>query len=93
MVYEIRYTEEAEKDLDAIYNFLSTEYQSKETAIKIIREISATIERLDTFPAARAEFKMDRRYREQYAGSYRIVFEITGNTVMIVRILPSIFIH
>lgn len=95
MVYKIIYTEEAEKDLDAIYQFLHTAYKSEETAKNTIKMIVTAIDKLDTFPDGRSSYRLDPRYKAIYPGSYQVIFDIDEErqTVTIVRILPSIYVH
>lgn len=49
MVYKIIYTEEAEKYLDAIYQFLHTAYKSEKTARNTIGMIAGAIDKWTRF--------------------------------------------
>lgn len=95
MIYKIIYTEEAEKDMDAIYDFLRTAYKSEETAKNTLKVIVTAIDKLDTFPDGRPGYRLDPRYKAIYPGSYQVIFDIDEerHTVTIVRILPSIYVH
>lgn len=93
MIYKIQITEKAEKDIEKIYNFIKTEYQTEETAKSTIKMIIAAIETLSTFPLRCPPFRLDNRYRVLFSGSYNIIFEIENDTVKIISVLPSIIIH
>lgn len=93
MIYKIQITEKAENDVEKIYNFIKTEYQTEETAKNTIKMIIDAIETLSTFPLRCPAFRLDNRYRVLFSGSYNIIFEIENDTVKIVSVLPSIIIH
>lgn len=95
MVYKIRYTEKAANDLDTIYDFIRTAYKSEETAANIIKTILTAIDKLDTFPDGRPEYRLDSRYKVIYPGNYQVIFETDNENeiVSIIRILPSIYVH
>ena len=93
MNYNIRITEKAEKDIDTIYTFISTEYKEPDTAKNTINKIIAAIESLSLFPLRCPSFRLDDRYRVLFAGSYNIIFEIDTDTINIMGVLPSVIIH
>ena len=93
MIYNIRITEKAEKDIEAIYKYIKVEYEAEETAKNIVKSILDSIETLSTFPLRCSPFRLDNRYRVLFSGSYNIIFEIDTDTVNIVSVLPSIIIH
>ena len=88
-----RITEKAEKDIDAIHEYISVEFQEKEIAKNTVKSIIADIATLTTFPLRCPAFRLDSRYRVLFSGSYNIIFEVESDKVNIVSVLPSIIIH
>lgn len=93
MIYNIRITEKAEKDIKTIYKYIETEYQTQETATNTVKMILDGIESLETFPFRCPPFRLDDRYRVLFTGSYNVIFEVDGETVTITSVIPSILIH
>lgn len=92
MNYEIRITEKAENDIEQIYNYICTEYQSEDTAKNIISGILNGIESLNTFPFRCSLFRLNERYRVLHYKSYNIIYEVLENKVIINSVLPSTMI-
>lgn len=93
MTYNVRITEKAEKDIEAIYRYITVEFQAEETARNTVENLIENIQSLSTFPLRCSPFRLDNRYRVLFSGSYNIIFEIDTDTVNIVSVLPSIIIH
>jgi len=93
MIYEIRFTEKAENDIEQIYSYISTEYQSENTAKSIVSGILNSIETLNTFPFRCSPFRLNERYRVLFYKSYNIVYEVSESKVIVNSVIPSVLIN
>lgn len=89
---QVRLTLKAEQDLDKIYDYILTEYQSAETASNIINGILDSIKTLESFPHRCSEYRLNENYRVLFYKSYNIIFEI-DDVVRVHSVLPSVMIN
>ena len=91
MAFEIKYSDEAKKNLDAITYWLLHERQAGADALRWLQGLRDTIDRLSELPTrctrARESKSMPFEMRQLLYGRkprvYRVLFTIEGNTVLI----------
>jgi plasmid stabilization system protein ParE len=93
--YIVAISEQAQQDLRDLSNVISFEYKSPLTAIKYLRGIYDEMRKLQLI----ADFLPIQKsaYFQQYGYNIRrlkykkmtIIYTVTGNTVYIVRVVPS----
>ena len=90
-MYEIAYQQKALDDLDEIHFHISMD--SGQVADKMIGNILSSIERLSGFPFIGSSFKdkleTDNDYRMIVVKPYLVFYRVTGELVVINRILHS----
>lgn len=75
MTYEITFKKSVVKDLNKI---------NKKDADRILRKLQSDLaEKAEDFPELQGQFAGLRKFR---VGSYRIIYSIIANTVLVVRI-------
>ena len=85
MRFEVLLTEGAERDLEAIRDYIA-EYDSAAKAGHVLDRIEAVFESLSTHPA-RGTFPKElvalgiREYRETYFKPYRVIYGVVGRRV------------
>ena len=86
---QIRWLEEAIEDLNQIYNFISQD--SVYYAIKTTEEILKKIESLKILPYIGRKIIgiNNENIREVIYKSYRIIYKIDSNTILILRVWHS----
>lgn len=90
MAYEVLLTEDAEKDLEELYDHLS-EHDLSERANHVLSKIADTFSSLSKLPHRGAYPKElltlgIREYREVFFKPYRIVYRVIGETVYVLLI-------
>lgn len=91
MEYNITYTAAARQDLEAIWDYISSEYQNDPSAERIVNSIMDAIDQLGSFPGlgpaldSIIDIKSDYRFltTEKYLTFYRIL----GTDIRVERIL------
>lgn len=87
--YEVRYTSAAEADLRGILSYISTENVSG--AEEFIREMQRQIETLKTLPhrcpVIPERDSVSGSYRHMIFGRYRAIFQVSGKTVYVLRVI------
>lgn len=88
--FEIRFDNEAERDLEAIADYIS-DHASPARTLDVVRAIRAKAETLSTFPQRGAVPKeLDllglHEYRQTLVSPYRIFYELTDDAVVILLI-------
>lgn len=94
MAFEIRYSDEAKKNLDSITTWLLYERQAGETALRWLQALRAKIDTLSELPGrcslARESKSMPFELRQLLYGRkprvYRVLFSVQGNIVHILFI-------
>ena len=85
---KIHWLEEAIEDLDQIYNFISQ--NSVYYAIKTVEGILSKVENLKKSPyIGRRVIKDNQNIREIIYKSYRIIYKIDSNIILILRVWHS----
>lgn len=98
--YDVQIAPAAERDVEEIWTYIADD--SPENATSFIRRLEKQIEELEQFPERCPLIPenelLGTGYRHMLYGAYRTVFRISGNTVLIVRIIhgtrllaPSLF--
>ena len=86
-IFEVRITQDAEHDLEGIYNFIASE-QSLASADKFFDALSVKVSSLETFPLRGAfpselsVFGIDE-FRQILFGTYRIVYSVVEGIVYV----------
>lgn len=94
MAFEIKYSDEAKRNLDAITAWLLYERQAGDTALRWLQGLREKIDTLSELPdrcsLARESKSMSFEMRQLLYGRkprvYRVLFTIEGNTVYILYI-------
>ncbi len=89
MVYEVLLTEDAEQDLEELYDYLS-EHDLPEKANHILQKLADTFSSLanphrGAYPKELLALGI-REYREVFFKPYRIVYRVIGETVYVLLI-------
>ena len=85
MEYSVEVTEDAERDLQAIFDYIAS-HRSHEAAERLITEIEEVIQSLGLHPnRGRRPVELVEQgiseYREVIAGRFRIIYRISGEAV------------
>lgn len=87
MRYEVMLTQDADSDLEEIYDYIAN-HDGSLKADHVLVSMEAVIERLSTFPE-RGSYPKEllhlgiREYRQTFFKPYRVVYRITGSIVYI----------
>jgi toxin ParE1/3/4 len=87
MRFEVLLTEGAERDLEAIYDYIE-KFDSAKSADYVLDKLLETAERLGQFPE-RGRYPPEllalgiREYRQTYSKPYRLVYRVIGKQVII----------
>ena len=91
MKNNIYYSQEARRDLDAIWDYLVSELQSTSAAEHTVSSILDAAGHLETFPEMGAPlssiFPIESDYRFLVRGNYLIFYRTSGEAVYVDRIL------
>ena len=91
MKYKINYTSKVQRDLDEIWNYITSEYQNTSSADRIIQSIMDAVDQLESFPNlgppldSIVDVKSD--YRFLTTGKYLAFYRILGEEIRIERVL------
>ena len=81
----------AQLDRESIALYLGMERSSPETALKVVQEIDAAIERVREFPESGSIFRLDslehKEYRFVAAGKYLVFYRHDAETLTVYRIV------
>ena len=84
---DIRYSPEAENDLDEIWEYISSELCNPQAAAKTVNHILDSVERLGDFPQSGAPLSsvtdVESDYRFLVCGNYLVFYRILGKAVYI----------
>lgn len=91
--YRVKITGKALNDMEAIYNYIASNLQSPETAMRQYDRIAAAIESLDTFPERCRLFDSEPErslgMRQLLADNYSAIYVVGDAEVTVVRVLFS----
>lgn len=91
--YRMKITGKALADMEAIYNYIASNLQSPDTAMRQYDRIAAAIESLNTFPERCKLFdsETERSYgmRQLLVDNYSAVFIVGEAEVTVLRVLYS----
>ncbi len=89
IIYKVRLTGKAERDIENIFSYLMRERPT--AAGKFIYKLEDTIARLNhspaRFPKIREHLQSRRTYRQLLFSSYRLVYRIHRNEIILLRVL------
>lgn len=91
--FEVHLTEGAERDLEAIYDYVA-ESESPARAEQLLRRLLATMARLASFPE-RGPWPKEllslgiREYRQTFFKPYRVIYRVIGKRVFIYLIVDG----
>jgi toxin ParE1/3/4 len=87
MEFKVRFTDDAARDLEELYEFVST-HDSQSAADHVLAKIEKSIEDLRAFPQ-RGSYPKEllslgvKEYRETFFKPYRIIYRIGGGFVYV----------
>lgn len=88
MVYQIKMTEEAERDSRRINDYIG-EYNAK----RILEKIKNDIKKLRSMPYAHKTLysfsDLNGEYRRMLSNGYAIIYQVIGNQITILRIFSN----
>lgn len=93
MRFEVLLTEDAERDLEEIYDYVA-EHDTPGNAAYVLRRIEETLEKLSTFPARGAHPNEllalgIRDYRQTFFKPYRLIYRIIERRVYVYLIVDG----
>lgn len=91
--YQIRITNKALVDMNAIYEHIAENLQAPDTAIKQYNRIAAGIESLNEFPERcklfESQQERDLGFRQLLVDNYSAIYMVDGDCVTVLRVLYS----
>lgn len=91
--YDVKITDKALADMEAIYDFLADGFQSAEAAMRQYDQIALAIESLKTLPnrcsRLRTEPERTLGMRQLLVGRYSVIYVVEGQAVVALRVLYS----
>ncbi len=93
MRHEVSLTEDAERDLEEIYDYVA-QHDDVTNALHLLERIEKVIESLSTFPE-RGSYPKElsalgiREYRQTFFKPYRVIYRVFGPRVFIYLIADS----
>ncbi len=91
MKYNIHYTKKSRRDLDEIWDYISSELQNIPAAECTVNRIMDEVDQLADFAEIGAPLPsisdMSSEYRYLLSGSYMIFYRAVGNEVFVDRVL------
>jgi len=89
--YKIHYTKESRRDLDEIWDYISSELQNISAAERTVNRIMDDVDRLADFAEIGAPLSsiadVDSDYRFLVTGSYLTFYRVYGSDIYVDRIL------
>lgn len=91
MKYKIHYTKESRRDLDEIWDYISSELQNISAAERTVNRIMDDVDRLADFAEIGAPLSsianVDSDYRFLVTGSYLTFYRVYGSDIYVDRVL------
>ena len=91
MKYKIHYTKESRRDLDEIWDYISSELQNTSLAERTVNRIMDDVDRLADFAEIGAPLSsiadVDSDYRFLVTGSYLTFYRVYGSDIYVDRVL------
>jgi len=91
MKYNIHYTKESRRDLDEIWDYISSELQNISAAEHMVNRIMDAVDQLADFAGIGAPLSsiadVDGDYRFLVTGSYLTFYRVCGSDVYVDRVL------
>ena len=91
MKYKIHYTKESRRDLDEIWDYISSELQNTSSAERTVNRIMDDVDRLADFAEIGAPLSsiadVDSDYRFLVTGSYLTFYRVYGSDIYVDRVL------
>lgn len=91
--YEVKITNKALADMEAIYNYIANQFQAPDTAVKQYDRIAEGIQSLDFFPERCKLFdsqpEHDMGLRQLLVDKYSAIYVVKEDTVTVLRVLYS----
>ena len=91
MKYKIHYTKESRRDLDEIWDYISSELQNISAAERTVNRIMDDVDRLADFADIGAPLSsiadVDSDYRFLVTGSYLTFYRVYGSDIYVDRVL------
>ena len=88
MARSLKISNAARRDLDDLYDYGAATFGYRQ-ADKYAEQILDAFRLIAAFPAASPSFPPNARVRGYVCGSHRILFEDTGDTVLVLRVLHA----
>lgn len=91
--YEVKITNKALADMEAIYDYIADHFQAPDTAMKQYGRIAEGIQSLEVFPERCRRFESkperDMGLRQLLVDNYSVIYVIEEDAVIVLRILYS----
>lgn len=91
MKYKIHYTKESRRDLDEIWDYISSELQNISAAERTVNRIMDAVDQLADFAEIGAPLSsiadVDSDYRFLVTGSYLTFYRVYGSDIYVDRVL------
>lgn len=91
--YQVKITEKALADMEAIYNYIASNLQSPDTAMRQYDRIAGAIDSLDTFPERCKLLDSEREHsqgmRQLLVDNYSVIYLFEEMDVFVLRVLYS----
>ncbi len=91
MKYKIHYTKESRRDLDEIWDYISSELQNISAAERTVNRIMDAVDQLADFAKIGAPLSsiadVDSDYRFLVTGSYLTFYRVYGSDIYVDRVL------
>ena len=91
---KLRYTHQARNDIDAIFDYISQHFLSKDAAKNTVQNIKLSIKKLEEFPeiGINVSHRLKKPYRDKnlkmiISGSYLVFYTVENEDVAILRVL------
>lgn len=91
MKNKIHYSVQSQKDLDAIWDYIATEYQNVSAASKIVNSILDDVDQLEDFAELGPELSsiadVENDYRFLVTKDYLTFYRVSGENIFVDRVL------
>ena len=91
--FKVSYSKKAETDLDRIYEFIANEFQNKNAAMKILRQLTKAVNDLsfmaDSYHHFQEEPYLSEGVRYFTEGKYSVFYKVVDDTAYVIRIVPG----
>ncbi len=93
--YQIKFTNNARKDLEEIFDYIAVTLKAPDTALKLIDEVETAVNTLTAMPFRCPERKIgmyaNKGYRQLFVKNFTVIFRVdeSGGNVIVVTVRYS----